>query len=70
MQMTNLLFEIKIHSGGIFVRNPELVYLGGKVSTYYKIDPDHLSYFEIQDMVAEYGSPSTSLVYYLIPRGD
>uniref|UniRef100_A0A2N9GDS7 Uncharacterized protein n=1 Tax=Fagus sylvatica TaxID=28930 RepID=A0A2N9GDS7_FAGSY len=53
--MTNLLFEIEIHSGGQFERNPELVYLGGKVSTYCKVDPDRLSYFEIQDMVAECG---------------
>jgi hypothetical protein len=70
MQMTNLLFEIEIYSDGQFERNPELVYLGGKVSTYCKVDPDRLSYFEIQDMVAECGSPSTSLVYYLIPRGN
>ena len=70
MQMTNFLFEIEIHSGGQFERNPELVYLGGKVSTYCKVDYDRLSYFEIQDMVAEYGSPSTSLVYYLIPGGN
>jgi hypothetical protein len=70
MQMTNLYFEIEIHSGGQFERNPELVYLGGKVSTYYKVDLDRLSYFEIQDMVAECGSPSTSLVYYLIFGGS
>ena len=70
MQMTNLYFEIEIHSGGQFERNPELVYLGGKVSTYPKVDPDRLSYFEIQDMVAECGSPSTSLIYYLIPGGS
>uniref|UniRef100_A0A2N9IZN7 Uncharacterized protein n=1 Tax=Fagus sylvatica TaxID=28930 RepID=A0A2N9IZN7_FAGSY len=68
--MTNLFFEIEIHSGGQFERNPKLVYLGGKVSTYCKVDPDRLSYFEIQDMVAECGSPSTSLFYYLIPRGS
>ena len=68
--MTNLFFEIKIHSGGQFERNPKLVYLGGKVSTYCKVDSDRLSYFEIQDMVAECGSPSTSLFYYLIPRGS
>ena len=70
MQMTNLYFEIKIHSGGQLERNPELVYLGGKVSTYLKVDPDRLTYFAIQDMVTEYGSPSISLVYYLIPGGS
>jgi hypothetical protein len=70
IQMTNLLFEIEIHSSGQFERNPEVVYLGGKVSTYCKVDPDRLSYFEIQDMVAECGSPSTSLVYYLILGGN
>ena len=68
--MTNLYFEIEIHSGGQFERNPELVYLGGKVSTYLKVDPDRLTYFEIQDMVAKYGSPSISLVYCLIPGGS
>jgi hypothetical protein len=70
MQMTNLFFEIEIHSGGQFERNPELVYLGGKVSTYCKVNLDRLSYFEIQDMVTECGLPSTSLVYYLIPGGS
>ena len=40
------------------------------MDTYSKIDPDHLSYFEIQDMVAECRSLSTSMVYYLIPRGN
>ena len=40
------------------------------MDTYSKIDPDHLSYFEIQDMVAECRSPSTSMVYYLIPGGN
>jgi hypothetical protein len=40
------------------------------VDTYSKIDPDRLSYFEIQDMVAECGSPSTSMVYYLISGGN
>ena len=64
MQMTNLLFEIEIHSDGQFERNLELIYLGGKVSIYCKVNPDRLSYFEIQDMVAKCGSPSTSLVYY------
>jgi hypothetical protein len=67
MQMKNLLFEIEIHSDSSFERNPELVYLGGRGDTYSKHDPDRLSYFEIQDMVAKYGSPSTSMVYYLIP---
>ena len=70
MQMTNLLFEIEIHSGSSFERNLELVYLGGRVDTYSKHDPDRLSYFEIQYMVVECGSPSISMVYYSIPRGN
>ena len=70
MQMANLLFAIEIHSGGSFERNPELVYLGGKVVTYSRCDPNCLSYFEIQDMVAECGAPSTSMVYNLIPVGN
>ena len=40
------------------------------MDTYSKIDPDRLSYFEIQDMVTECGSPSTSMVYYLISGGN
>ena len=47
-----------------------VVYLGGRVDTYSKHDPDRLSYFEIQDMIAECESPSTSMVYYLIPVGN
>jgi hypothetical protein len=67
MQMENLLFTIEIHSGGSFERNSELVYLGGRVDTISKCDPDRLSYFEIQDMCVECEAPSTSMIYYLIP---
>ena len=70
MQIENLLFAIEFHSGGSFERNPKLVYLGGRVDTYSRCDPDRLSYFEIQDMVVEYGAPNTSMVYYLISGGN
>ena len=70
MQIENLLFAIEFHSGGSFERNPKLVYLGGRVDTYTRCDPDRLSYFEIQDMVVEYGAPNTSMVYYLISGGN
>ena len=70
MQMANLLFTIEIHGVGSFERNPKLVYLSSRVDTVSKCDPDRLSYFEIQDMCVEYGAPSTSTIYYLIPRGN
>ncbi len=50
MHIADLLFTIEIHNGGSFERNPELVYLCGRC------DPNHLSYFEIQDMCVECGT--------------
>ena len=50
MHIADLLFTIEIHNGGSFERNPELVYLRGRC------DPNHLSYFEIQDMCVECGT--------------
>ena len=67
MQMAYLTFNFEIHHGGQFVWNPDLVYLGGSTSFINKVDPDKLSYFEIQDMCYGLGENSTSRFHYLIP---
>ena len=46
--------------------NPNLVYLGGSTSFVDNVDPDRLSYFEIQDICFNVGAVSTSRYHYLI----
>ena len=50
--------------------DPDLVYLGGSVSTINNINIDRLSFFEIQDMCVGLGVTSKSRFHYLIPRGN
>ena len=50
LQMPKTHFTFEIHSGRCFEWNPSLVYVGRKVNYLHKIDPDLLSYFEIQDV--------------------
>ena len=70
MQMADLTFNFEIHHGGQFVWNPDLVYLGGSTSFINEVDPDKLSYFEIQDICYDLGTFSTSRFHYLIPGGN
>ena len=55
MQMADLVFNFEIHHGGQFVWNPNLVYLGGSTSFVDNVDPERLSYFEIQDICCDVG---------------
>ena len=50
--------------------NPDLVYLGGSTSFVDNVDPDRLSYFEIQDICFDVGVVSTSRFHYLILGGN
>ena len=50
--------------------NPNLVYLGGSTSFVDNVDPDRLSYFEIQDICSNVGAVNTSRYHYLILRGN
>ena len=70
MQMAYLTFIFEVHHGGQFVQIPDLVYLGGSIYFYDKVDPDRLSYFEIQDMCYGLGANSTSRFHYLILEGN
>ena len=70
MQMVDLTFNFEIHHGGQFVWNLDLVYLGGSTSFYDKVDPDRLSYFEIQDMCCGLGANSIRRFHYLILGGS
>ena len=70
MQMADLAFNFEIHHGGQFVWNSDLVYLGGNTSFVDNVDPDGLSYFEIQDTCSDVGAVNTSRYHYLIPRGN
>ena len=47
-----------------------MVYLGGSISFVDNVDPDKLSYFEIQDICFDVGVVSTSRFHYLILGGN
>ncbi|KAK9989706.1 hypothetical protein SO802_029945 [Lithocarpus litseifolius] len=68
--MADLTFNFEIHHGGQFGWNLDLVYLGGSTSFIDDVDPNKLSYFEIQDMCCGLGANSTSRFHYLIPGGN
>ena len=70
IQMVDLTFNFEIHHGGQFVWNPDLVYLGDSTSFIDKVDPDKLSYFEIQHICSNVGAVNTSRFHYLILGGN
>ena len=47
-----------------------MVNLGGSTFFIDEVDPDKLSYFEIQDICFDVGAASTSRYHYLIPGGN
>ena len=69
MQMADLKSTVEINYGGKFVWNPNLEYIGGNIA-YEDVDPDCLSFFEIQGLCEKYGAPRTSTYHYQIPRGN
>ena len=44
--------------------------MGGIVHRLLEVDPDRLSYFEIQDICSEVGAPRSSRYQYSIPGGN
>ena len=69
--MVDFTFDIEIHVGGCFVEDLTLRYVGGSVHTLIEIDPDKLSFFEIQDLCHLVGAPKEHNRYrYLLPKGD
>ena len=69
--MVDFTFDIEIHVGGCFVEDLTLRYVGGFVHTLIEIDPDKLSFFEIQDLCHLVGAPKEHNRYrYLLPKGD
>nr|POE45390.1 hypothetical protein CFP56_74721 [Quercus suber] len=66
MQMADFKLTVEINYGGKFVWNPNLEYIGGNIA-YEDVNPDCLSFFEIQGLCEKYGAPRTSTYHYLIP---
>ena len=69
-QMADLALNFEIHHGGKFVRNLDLVYLGGSSSFVENVDLDRLGYFEVQDICFDVGAARTSTYHYLIPGSN
>ncbi|XP_030923503.1 uncharacterized protein LOC115950449 [Quercus lobata] len=69
--MVDFTFDIEIHVGECFVEDPTLQYVDGSIHTLTEIDPDKLSFFEIQDLYHLVGAPKEHNRYrYLLPEGD
>ena len=68
--MVDFTFDIEIHVGGCFVDEPTIEYVGGSVHTLTEIDPDKLSFFEIQDLCHLVGASKKHSRYrYLLLEG-
>ena len=69
--MVDFTFDIEIHVGGCFVEEPTIEYVGGSVHLLTDIDPDKLSFFEIQDLCHLVGAPKEHSKYkYLLSEGN
>ena len=69
--MVDFTFDIEIHVGGCFVKEPTIEYVGGSVHLLTEIDPDKLSFFEIRDLSHLVGAPKEHNSYkYLLPEGN
>ena len=69
--MVDFTFDIEIHVGGCFMEEPTIEYVGRSVRLLTEIDPDKLSFFEIQDLCHLVGAPKEHSRYkYLLPEGD
>ncbi|XP_059450972.1 uncharacterized protein LOC132181751 [Corylus avellana] len=69
MGTSNLVFEVRY--GGRFDRQFGWVYVGGEVVVHHEsYDPDKLSYFELEDMLKEYGYGSGDLMYFKHPEKE
>lgn len=59
---------IQLHHGGYFNKTPvSTMYLGGTVKMIDNIDPDYCSFFDLRELVMDYGYPNTIEMYYLLP---
>jgi hypothetical protein len=66
MSNSRLLFEI--HYGGRFNRTTGCEYVGGELAVHKEsVDPDELSFFELEAMCRPYGYNSGDLIYFQEP---
>jgi hypothetical protein len=66
--MSNLRLVFEIHYGGRFNRTIGCEYVGGEVAVHTEsVDPDELSYFELEAICGPYGYNSGDLIYFQEP---
>ncbi|WVY96563.1 hypothetical protein V8G54_028714 [Vigna mungo] len=63
--MSEERFNVVVHHGGTLVTDIPFRYVGGEV-TYWSVDPDKWSYFEVVDSVKELGYINVSELFYYI----
>ncbi|XP_059671083.1 uncharacterized protein LOC132316625 [Cornus florida] len=61
------MFSIELHHGGIFEKSHLMTYLRGNITEFEKIDPDMMSYIEVQRMATRLGYGVISEVFYKVP---
>ena len=69
--MVDFTFDIEIHVGGCFVKEPTIEYVGVSVHLLTEIDLDKLSFFEIWNLCHLVGAPKEHSRYrYLLLEGN
>ncbi|WVY90817.1 hypothetical protein V8G54_036331 [Vigna mungo] len=63
--MSEERFNVVVHHGGTLVTDIPFQYVGGEV-TYWSVDPDKWSYFEVVDSIKELGYMNVSELFYCI----
>lgn len=56
-----------MHYGEKFIERYHLRYIDGKLGCYYKFDKSHVSYFEIECIVENFGYVKGDQLFYLLP---
>ena len=68
--MIDIRFSFEIHHGEVLLKGSNAKYSKGKMDHYDNVDPDLMSYFELQSICIDLGSPSTNNIYFLLVPND
>ncbi|KAG2407839.1 uncharacterized protein HKW66_Vig0026610 [Vigna angularis] len=63
--MSEERFNVVVHRGGTLVNDFPFEYVGGEM-TYWRVDPDKWSYFEVVDAIKELGYIKVTNIFYCV----
>ncbi|KAK9287670.1 hypothetical protein L1049_016108 [Liquidambar formosana] len=68
--MATSWFTLEIHYNGYFVDLPQKMYFGGEVHMEPSINPDRMSYLEMQSILEDLRQPRVATIYHKMPDQD